>query len=124
VSTPPVEAEQPGPAPLGAAVQPAPAVQASERRATEQRRVKRATRARDRTRPASRRRERPDSAAPEPRPQPNELLRIESLVPDVAVADDSSPRMLLLAAGALLALVMASGSLLSVAARVIRGELW
>ena len=53
---------------------------------------------------------------------PNSLTRIGSLIPPTEQAEDSH-HLVLLAAGALLALLMASGSLLSVATRVTRGQL-
>jgi hypothetical protein len=50
------------------------------------------------------------------------LVRIGSLLPSGRSGEDSDSRLLLLAAGALLALVMASGSLLPVATRMLKGQ--
>jgi hypothetical protein len=51
------------------------------------------------------------------------MLRIKALLPgDQATADDSSG-LFVLAAGALLALVLASGSMVSVASRAMKGQL-
>jgi outer membrane biosynthesis protein TonB len=49
---------------------------------------------------------------------PSLLLRVNSFLPGVQGDEDSPSHLVLLAAGALLALLMASGSLLSVATRV------
>jgi hypothetical protein len=49
------------------------------------------------------------------------LLQVEAIVPDRQSGGDSRSGLLLLAAGALLALVLASGSLLSVTSRASRG---
>jgi hypothetical protein len=54
--------------------------------------------------------------------KPGSLVRVGALLPGSEPADDSQ-RVFLLAAGALLALLMASGSLTSVASRVTRGQL-
>src|SRR5829696_1604593 len=68
--------------------------------------------------------------APEPRPErltgpnnPSPLLRVDSFLPGVQGDEDSPSHLVLLAAAALLALLMASGSLVSVATRVWRGQL-
>jgi hypothetical protein len=53
---------------------------------------------------------------------PNPAVRMEWLTPRLEQAD-ASQHVVLLAAGALLALLMASGSLISVAARATRGQL-
>lgn len=63
---------------------------------------------------------------PERRAKPADqtlLLRVDSFLPGVQGDEDSPSHLVLLAAAALLALVMASGSLLSVAARVWRSPL-
>jgi hypothetical protein len=54
--------------------------------------------------------------------KPGSFVRVGALLPAREPTDDSH-RLFLLAAGALLALLMASGSLISVAARVTRGQL-
>ncbi len=51
---------------------------------------------------------------------PSSVVRVDSLLPSAQPADDSHTE-LLLAAGILLALVMVSGSLLSVATRTMKG---
>jgi outer membrane biosynthesis protein TonB len=51
------------------------------------------------------------------------LLRVRALLPGDQTTADSSSRLLLLAAGALLALVLASGSMVSVASRAMKGQL-
>jgi hypothetical protein len=51
------------------------------------------------------------------------MLRIRALLPGEQAADDSSSRLFILAAGALLALVLASGSMVSVASRAMKGQL-
>ena len=68
--------------------------------------------------------------APASRPQlrvepadPTRFLRVDSFLPGVQGDEDSPSHLVLLAAGALLALLMASGSLVSVATRVWGGQL-
>jgi type IV secretory pathway VirB10-like protein len=51
------------------------------------------------------------------------MLRIKALVPGEQTTADSSSRPFILAAGALLALVLASGSMVSVASRAMKGQL-
>jgi type IV secretory pathway VirB10-like protein len=51
------------------------------------------------------------------------MLRIKALLPGDQTSADSSSGLLLLAAGALLALVLASGSMVSVASRAMKGQL-
>jgi hypothetical protein len=51
------------------------------------------------------------------------MLRIRALLPGDQTAADSSSSLFLLAAGALLALVLASGSMVSVASRAMKGQL-
>ena len=70
------------------------------------------------TKPARR-----ETAASRPESQakpadPSRLLRVDSFLPGVQGDEDSPSHLVLLAAAALLALLMASGSLLSVATRV------
>jgi cytoskeletal protein RodZ len=70
------------------------------------------------TKPARR-----ETAASRPETQakpadPSRLLRVDSFLPGVQGDEDSPSHLVLLAAAALLALLMASGSLLSVATRV------
>ena len=55
--------------------------------------------------------------------EPSQLLRVKAFLPGVQGNEDSPSHLVLLAAAALLALVMASGSLLSVATRVWRSPL-
>jgi outer membrane biosynthesis protein TonB len=55
--------------------------------------------------------------------EPQSLVGVGSLLPDSEPATDDSHRLFLLAAGALLALLIASGSLISVASRATRGRL-
>jgi hypothetical protein len=55
--------------------------------------------------------------------RPGSLVRIGSLSPPAKSGEDSHSGLLPLAAGALLALVLASGSLLSVAMRMSKGQL-
>jgi hypothetical protein len=55
------------------------------------------------------------------RPAPDPLLRVDTLVPSGQSGGDSQPGLLLLGAAALLALVLASGSLISVASKASRG---
>jgi hypothetical protein len=50
-------------------------------------------------------------------------VQIKSLLPSVRSGDESRSRLLLLAAGILLALAMASGTLLAVATRAMNGQL-
>jgi hypothetical protein len=66
----------------------------------------------------------------QPRPErvagpadPSLLMRVDSFLPGVQGDEDSPSHLVLLAAAALLALLMASGSLLSVATRVWGGQL-
>jgi hypothetical protein len=49
-------------------------------------------------------------------------VRVGSLLPSTKSADDTNPGILLLGAGILLALVLASGSLVAVATRVVKGQ--
>jgi hypothetical protein len=75
--------------------------------------------------PKSGRRE-TSAARPERRAEPadpSRLLRVDSFLPGVQGDEDSPSHLVLLAAAALLALLMASGSLLSVATRVWPGQL-
>ena len=51
------------------------------------------------------------------------MLRIKALLPRAQATAESSSRLFILAAGALLALVLASGSMVSVASRAIKGQL-
>ena len=51
------------------------------------------------------------------------MLRIRALLPGDQTTADSSPTLFMLAAGALLALVLASGSMVSVASRAMKGQL-
>jgi hypothetical protein len=77
------------------------------------------------SKPASARRDKPTPRSErktEPA-DPSLLLRVESFLPGVQGNEDSPSHLVLLAAAALLALLLASGSLLSVAARVSRGQL-
>jgi outer membrane biosynthesis protein TonB len=69
-------------------------------------------------------------ATPQPRPErvtepadPSRLLRVASFLPGVQGNEDSPSHLVLLGAAALLALLMASGSLLSVATRMWPGQL-
>lgn len=55
--------------------------------------------------------------------RPGSLVRIGSLLPSAKSSDGSRSGLLLLAAGALLTLVMASASLLAVATRMMKGQL-
>ncbi len=59
-------------------------------------------------------------AAPEA--QSGSHARVESLLPSTKSAHDTNPEILLLGAGILLALVLASGSLVAVANRVLKGQ--
>lgn len=77
------------------------------------------------SKPARVRRETPASR-PERRAEPadpSRLVRVDSFLPGVQGDEDSPSHLVLLAAGALLALLMASGSLISVATRVWGGQL-
>ena len=77
------------------------------------------------SKPARVRRETPASR-PERRAEPadpNRLLRVDAFLPGVQGNEDSPSHLVLLAAAALLALLMASGSLVSVATRVWGGQL-
>ena len=77
------------------------------------------------SKPARARRETPASR-PARRAEPADpslLLRVDSFLPGVQGDEDSPSHLVLLAAAALLALLMASGSLLSVVTRVWRGQL-
>ena len=49
-------------------------------------------------------------------------VRLASLVPRTKSGHDANPGILLLGAGILLALVLASGSLVAVATRVVKGQ--
>ena len=51
------------------------------------------------------------------------MVRIHALLPGAQPADDSTPGVFVLAAGALLALVLASGSMASAASRAMKGQL-
>jgi hypothetical protein len=51
------------------------------------------------------------------------MLRIRALLPGEQTTTDSSSGLFILAAGALLALVLASGSMVSVASRAMKGQL-
>ncbi len=105
--------------PLSGATPPArPAEQAAARRRAQARRRERRQRAAARLEAAARREAAADRAA-----KPSSLVRIGSLLPSVKSGDESHSRLLLVAAGILLALVLASGSLLSVATRMMRGQL-
>jgi outer membrane biosynthesis protein TonB len=55
--------------------------------------------------------------------RPSSMPQIKTLLPRGETADDSSSHVILLAAGALLALVLASGSMLSVSSRAMKGQL-
>jgi hypothetical protein len=55
--------------------------------------------------------------------RPAGLLRIDALLPRGGTSQDSGSPLLLIAAGALLALVLASGSLVSVGTRAMKGQL-
>jgi hypothetical protein len=77
------------------------------------------------SKPARVRRETPASR-PERRAEPadpSRLLRVDAFLPGVQGNEDSPSHLVLLAAAALLALLMASGSLISVATRVWGGQL-
>jgi len=56
-------------------------------------------------------------------PRAGSTMRIRALLPHGESAGDSSSHVILLAAGALLALVLASGSMLSVSSRAMKGQL-
>jgi hypothetical protein len=71
-----------------------------------------------------------DGAAPrrqreaeDPRAGPDPLLQVDAILPGAQSGGDSPSGLLLLAAGALLALVLVSGSLVSAASRMSRGGL-
>jgi len=49
-------------------------------------------------------------------------VRVESLLPSTKSADDTNPGILLVGAGILLALVLASGSLVAVASKAVKGQ--
>jgi outer membrane biosynthesis protein TonB len=51
------------------------------------------------------------------------MVRVRPLFPIEQTADDSSSKLLMLAGGALLALVLASGSMVSVSSRAMKGQL-
>jgi hypothetical protein len=61
--------------------------------------------------------------AEDTRPAPDPLLQVDAILPGGQRGGDSPTGLLLIAAGALLALILASGSLVSVASRVSRGGL-
>ena len=110
-SSPPAQT-QPQPQPAGpVSTQPAATAEARERPREPRRASKEPTRADGR------------EALPPPTPRADALVRIKALIPDGATADDSSSHIVLLAAGALLALVLASGSMVSVASRAMKGQL-
>ncbi len=54
--------------------------------------------------------------------QSGSRVRVESLLPSTKSADDTNPEILLVGAGILLALVLASGSLVAMANRVVKGQ--
>jgi hypothetical protein len=56
------------------------------------------------------------------RTAPDPLLRVDAIAPSGRSGGDSQSGLLLLGAAALLALVLASGSLVSVASKASRGE--
>jgi hypothetical protein len=119
-SEPPPPTEQPAPAPPPQRPAPAPVQQpaAPEPAATQGESEPRTTAKRRQAHPARHRMDGDVAAA-----QAESLVAIRALLPDGPTADDSSPHLVLIAAGALLALVLASGSMLSVASRIVKGQL-
>jgi outer membrane biosynthesis protein TonB len=115
VRPPPVEpdpAEAPAPAPPArAAADPA------------RRRENRTREARPRVAPQEGAAPRRQREAEDTRPAPDPLLQVDAILPGGQRGGDSPTGLLLIAAGALLALILASGSLVSVASRVSRGGL-
>jgi hypothetical protein len=55
--------------------------------------------------------------------RPSSIMRIRALLPGDQTTAESSSKFFILAAGALLALVLASGSLVSIASRAMKGQL-
>jgi outer membrane biosynthesis protein TonB len=119
-SEPPPPTEQPAATPPPQSPAPAPVQQpASPEPAATQDKPKPKTAARRRPAHPVRHRGVGDVAAA----QAGSLVAVKALLPDGPTADESSPHLVLIAAGALLALVLASGSMLSVAARAVKGQL-
>jgi hypothetical protein len=117
---PPSSAAPTSPAP--SAERPAASSDAADKR--EARRVarERARRHRAATRAAASERSDRGDQAQQPATDPSAIARI-ALAADLSPADDNTPRLLLLAACALLALLCASGSFVSVASRMFKGQL-
>jgi hypothetical protein len=113
----PEPAEQPPAAP-SAQTQPSAAAPAPQRSAAEPR--AKATRPVEHRRIATKPR-RADAGVDAARA--SSLLRIRAPLPGEQAADDSPSRLFILAAGALLALVLASGSMVSVTSRAMKGQL-
>jgi hypothetical protein len=103
----PTASQQPAAAPPPAPTRTAPKAKSTPKSPSRARRDTRASRSERTTEPAD----------------PSRLLRIDSFLPGVQGDEDSPSHLVLLAAAALLALVMASGSLLSVTTRVWRSPL-
>jgi type IV secretory pathway VirB10-like protein len=129
-AAPPLVSEQPAPAPAAAARVQSPAPpepsprkpKATARAAAAAADVEPAAgrrRAKRRRLEAARQREQEARADAER----GTLVRIGSFLPGAEPADDGQKRLLMLAAGALLALVMASGSFATLASRAMRGQL-
>jgi type IV secretory pathway VirB10-like protein len=115
----PAPAKQPPPAPPAATTQPAALAPAQEASASEPRQERRRSGGEHhRTSPQARR---ADGAVQGARA--SSMLRIRALLPGDQTTADSSSRLFILAAGALLALVLASGSMVSVASRAMKGQL-
>ena len=110
-------------APQAPAVTQQPSVPAATPSTTTQRQT--SSKPKVESKPARVRRETPASR-PERRAEPadpSRLVRVDSFLPGVQGNEDSPSHLVLLAAAALLALLMASGSLISVATRVWGGQL-
>jgi type IV secretory pathway VirB10-like protein len=129
----PTSGERPAPipndAPAPATSGPAPSVPAGDgsparQRAAEARARRRAERRRHHERIEAAAARRKAAAAKEAAAaEPGSFVHFGSLLPSTRSADETHSGILLVAAGALLALVLASGSLLSVATRVMKGQL-
>ena len=122
VRPPPAEPD-PAEAPAPAAPARAPAAPARTPAAPARRPENRTREARPRVAPQGAAAPRRQREAEDPRAAADPLLRVDAILPGGQRGGDSPSGLLLLAAGALLALVLASGSLVSAASRMSRGGL-
>lgn len=119
----PASAKEPAPAPPAAppAATTQPAAPAPAQRASASQPRQQARRSAGQHHRTSTQARRADGAVEGARA--SSMLRIRALLPGDQTTAHSSSTMLMLAAGALLALVLASGSMVSVASRAMKGQL-